>query len=123
MQVIRQTANMVRCDRQIRLVGIDDWAIKKGRNYGTIIIDLEWHEVIDVLPNRTAETVAKWLQAHPGIEVITRDRPPRLHQRYSSRSTAGIAGGRSVAFAIESQPNCIVLLSQLRRSCSDIVTH
>ena len=55
-------------------LGIDDWAFKKGRSYGTILVDLETHHPIDLLPNRDPETVAKWLQAHPGIKLVTRDR-------------------------------------------------
>jgi transposase len=57
-----------------RYVGIDDWAIRKGQNYGTILIDLERHRVIDILPGRDGVALKKWLQEHPGVEVITRDR-------------------------------------------------
>ena len=57
-----------------RVVGIDDWAWKKGRSYGTILVDLEQQCVIDLLPDRSADTLTAWLQAHPGIEVISRDR-------------------------------------------------
>lgn len=57
-----------------RVLGIDDWAFKKGRRYGTILVDLEQHRPIDLLPDRTAETLSTWLKAHPGIEIITRDR-------------------------------------------------
>lgn len=57
-----------------RVIGIDDWAWRKGHHYGTIICDLERGEVIDILPDREDATVVAWLQAHPNIEVITRDR-------------------------------------------------
>ena len=57
-----------------RVVGIDDWAYKRGQKYGTILVDLEQHRVLDLLPDRTTETVTAWLRKHPGIEVISRDR-------------------------------------------------
>ena len=57
-----------------RVIGIDDWAWRKGQRYGTIICDLERNRVLDLLPDRNADTVASWLERHPGIEVIARDR-------------------------------------------------
>jgi len=57
-----------------RVLGVDDWAIRKGQTYGTILVDLEKQRVIDLLPDRKPETLAGWLIAHPGIEIISRDR-------------------------------------------------
>jgi transposase len=57
-----------------RVVGIDDWAWRKGQRYGTIVCDLERSQVIDLLPDRSADSTAEWLNAHPGIEVVSRDR-------------------------------------------------
>lgn len=57
-----------------KVLGIDDWAFRKGKSYGTILVDLEKRKPIDLLPDREMGTVKKWLEAHPGIEVISRDR-------------------------------------------------
>lgn len=57
-----------------RVVGIDDWAWRRGRRYGTIVCDLERGRVLDLLPGRACEPVRDWLAAHPGIAVVSRDR-------------------------------------------------
>lgn len=58
----------------IRVLGVDDWAKRKGQRYGTILVDQERARVVDVLEDRTAETLAKWLGTHPEIKIVTRDR-------------------------------------------------
>jgi hypothetical protein len=57
-----------------RVVGVDDWALRKGRTYGSIVVDLERRRVLDLLPDRTAETLADWLRGQPQIAVVARDR-------------------------------------------------
>src|ERR1039457_1536917 len=60
--------------RGARAVGVDDWAWRKGQRYGTILVDLEAHTPIDLLPDRSTDSLAAWLQLHPGAEVVSRDR-------------------------------------------------
>lgn len=59
---------------QPRVIGIDDWAQRKAHTYGTIVVDLEHSQVIDLLADREAGTVQKWLEAHPTVEIVARDR-------------------------------------------------
>lgn len=57
-----------------RVLSLDDFAFRIGRTYGTILVDLESHRVVDLLSERSADTVASWLTEHPGTEVVSRDR-------------------------------------------------
>ncbi|MGV8104519.1 MAG: transposase [Mesotoga sp.] len=56
-----------------RVVCIDDFAIKKGQTYGTLIVDYETSKVVDMIPSRDTEIVAQWLKSYPEIEVVSRD--------------------------------------------------
>jgi transposase len=76
----------------VRILGVDDWAFKRGYRYGTLLVDLEQHQPIDVLPDRTADTLAEWLKAHPEIEIVSRDR--------SSEYIAGITRGAPQAIQV-----------------------
>jgi len=60
--------------KNVRVVGVDEWAWRKGQRYGTILVDLERHAPIDLLENATAESFVAWLERHPTVEVVSRDR-------------------------------------------------
>jgi transposase len=88
-----------------RVVGVDDWAKRKGTAYGTILVDLERHQVIDLLPDRTAETVEQWLKEHPGIEVVTRDR--------STEYARGVTNGAPQAQQVADRWHLLLNLRQM----------
>ena len=68
-----------------KIIGIDDWAYKRRLRYGTLICDLERNTPIDVLPDRSVQTVCMWLEQHPEVEIISRD-------RWSEYATAALKG-------------------------------
>lgn len=76
-----------------RVLGIDDWSWRRGRRFGTILIDLERRAVVDLLPDRAVESVVAWLQAQPQIAVIARDRG----MVYSEAATKGAPHALQVA--------------------------
>ena len=55
-------------------LGIDDWSFRRGRTFGTILVDLTTRTIIDLLPDRSTETSAAWMRKHPEIKVVSRDR-------------------------------------------------
>ena len=76
-----------------KIIGVDDWAFKKRLKYGTIIVDLEKNEVIDLLPDREGKTLTDWLKQYPSIETVSRDRS----STYASATTE--ADGKIVQIA------------------------
>jgi len=75
------------------VLGVDDWALCRGQRYGTILCDLERHCPIDLLQERSSEVLRLWLQAHPGVRVISRDRG----DDYAKGATAGAPAATQVA--------------------------
>jgi Transposase len=76
----------------VPVAGVDDWAWRKGSNYGTIIVDLE-HRVVDVLADRSAATTASWFRDHPEVEMVSRDRAGL----YAEAAREGAPQARQVA--------------------------
>jgi len=86
------------------IVGVDDWAFKKGRNYGTIIVALESRKVIDLLPDREADTLSQWLLRLPEIYTVARDR--------ASAYSRGIKNGTANAIEVADRFHLLVNLRE-----------
>jgi len=95
-----------------RILGVDDWAWRRGQRYGTIICDLERRRVIDLLPDRTGETLACWLRQHgKDVAVVSRDR--------AGAYAEGIRAGAPQALQVADRWHLMVNASEALRRVLD----
>jgi transposase len=92
-----------------QVLGVDDWAARKRQTYGTVRIDFERRSPLALLPDREAKTLALWLQAHPGVGVITRDRS----RAYADGARQGAPTALQVADRFHLRQNLAEALDQV----------
>nr|WSW49914.1 transposase [Streptomyces sp. NBC_01001] len=90
--------------RAPRLLGVYEFAFRRGGLYGTILVDVEAGQVVDVLPDRTSETFAAWLREHPGTEIICRDRASAYTRAIKEAGLQAVDPGVRPPLAAEEPP-------------------
>jgi len=103
LRLLRRTA--LPLHPAVRVLGVDDWAIRKRVSYGSILVDLERNQVIDILQERTADSLVKWLKCQPGLELVARDR--------STEYARGITRGAPQATQVADRWHLLLNLSNM----------
>src|SRR5947209_1925082 len=99
--------------RAVRVLGVDDFAWKKRFTYGTIVVDLERRKIIDVLADRESATVEAWLQAHPEVDIVSRDRG----KEFAKAATKGAPQARQVVDRFHVVKNLSEVLQEILGHC------
>ena len=93
LRIVKECAGVLPNRAVVRVAGIDEWAWRKGMTFGTVIVDLERRQVVELLADRSAGAAADWFKKHPEIEVVSRDRAGL----YADAARQGAPQARQVA--------------------------
>ncbi|WP_457852904.1 ISL3 family transposase, partial [Sinorhizobium medicae] len=108
LRQLKRDAALVSCDATIRVVGIDDWSWRRSWRYGTMIVDLERRSVVDILEDGSVASVARWLEQHPSVEIVSRDRGGL----YAQAAREGAPQARQVADRFHLMQNLRVAIEE-----------
>ncbi len=112
--ILRRTMTLpAQRSEQVSLLGIDDWSFRRGRQFGTILVNLATHEIIDLLPDRETETAQSWMQAHPEIDLVSRDRG----KDYAAAARKGAPQARQVADRFHLAQNLTDIVEEILARC------
>ena len=97
----------------VSCLGIDDWSFRRGRKFGTILVDLTTHTILDLLPDRDAESAAAWMRKHPEIEVVSRDRG----EEYAAAARLGAPQATQCADRFHLAQNLTKIVEEILARC------